>query len=474
MGGHGYTYDLDQEGKKKLVKDVATTSGYFTGNLQRPNTVVQVLDILSLMVTRAHTPLECLLRGLKLVLTKLVDTDSVYKNLCIISVQREIDIIMKMSKSVLDNEKIKIGQYEVTTPEERSLLAEVLSIVADAKANKEHLIMVDLPGGAEGGLGNRLANKETETAEVATVWGDGKDDIISFVSRKDYENPETDFNKIVSATRWYFETNDPEGFYKEVKGYRSYSFGKVEPDKNYYGKLTPDVTYSKLYTKQPIKLLDKLFDFTVKKIKNPDGYLSAGEIRNIVSKDTARLIDTYPAIPKKNNLVSPVTKQDGRPVLIELINPVMMSYRVREFLDTMDMQLHAFLGRDENNIFGYSTFYDITDQVFVKEVNGKGITKLKLHPDFNQLKMTFKVPVNHPNVNKPVPILLSVGYDIPERNAFNSITDPNVKVWVITDTRNPNGLRYSTIVETEEFIYLHTSAVANLRVLTVAELNSKK
>jgi hypothetical protein len=290
------------------------------------------------------------------------------------------------------------------------------------------------------------------------------------MTRKEYENPESDFNKIVSATRWYFQTGNAVDFYKLLNGFRVYGFGKVEPDKNYYGKITPDVTYSKLYTLKPIQLLDKLFEFTSKKIANPDGYLSAGTLNNLTGKDVARMIDTIPAVPQNTDLVSPVTKGNGKPVLIELIKPVMMSYRVREFLDVMDFQLESFLKKDENNQFGHTKFYNITDQVYVKEENGKGVVKLKLHPEFTQLKTSFKVLVDHPKAVKPVPIMLSVGYDIPERNAFNSVEDPDVEVWVAVDTRNATGLRYNTLVKTNEFIYIHTSAAANLRVLNKAEL----
>lgn len=469
VGGHGYTYDLTKEGKKKLAKDVPTSYGYYTGNNQKANTIVQVEDIASLIVSKADTRLEALTRALILILTQLVAQGTPFKNLCLISKIKEVGFLVRLKKADLEKDKLQIGRLELTTAGERSLLNELVNLVAEATADKKHLIMTDELAAVEGGLGNKQASKQNEIAEVSTVWGTTKEDILTFVGRKEYENPENDFNKLVSASRWYFETNDPDKFFKVIDGYRVYNFGKVEPDKNYYGKLTPDVTYSKLYTKKPIELLDKLFNYTVKRIKNPDGYLSAGDLRHIVSKDVSRMIDSIPAVPKKTELVSPVTKQNGKPVLIELITPVLMSYKIREFLDGMDMQLTNFLNR-KDNVFGYQTYYDITDLIYLKEENKKGEVKIKLQPDFTQLKTVFKVPVKHPNASKPVPVTLSVGYDTPERNAFNTVEDPNVKVWLVTDTRNEKGLRYNIIVEATDFIYVHTSAIANLRILTVGEL----
>lgn len=471
LGGHGYTYDLAQEGKKKLAKDVATSTGYYTGNKQKANTVVVVKDIVSLTVPGAHSRLESVLKGLYAILEEVISKPE-YQNLCIITPHKEMEQASKVKIDQLSKDDFKLGN-QVITAKEREVLLQIIAAMHVMNKDPERKIIFDFSGAAEGGLGNRLAHKQLELAEVETVWSHSHKVQLSIMTRKDYENPETDFNKIVSASRWYFDTNNRPKFFDTLHGYRVYGFGKVEPDKNYYGKITPDVTYSKLYSVKPIQLLDKLFEFTAGKIKNPDGYLTAGDLNGLTSKDVARLLDTTPAVVKNTDLVSPITKGNGKPVLIELIRPTMMSYRIREFLDVMDMQLEAFLNKTGDNKFGYCQFYDITDQIFVKEENGKGVVKIKLHPDFTQLKTSFKVMVNHPKVEKPIPIMLSVGYDIPERNAFNSITDPDVKVWVITDTRNDTGIRYSTLVESKDFIYIHTSAAANLRVLTVAELGKK-
>lgn len=475
LGGHGFSYDLTKEGKKKLAKNVPTSTGYYTGNRQKPNTVVGIQDIISLIVPEAASEMDAILKGLDAIMSLVTAEGSPYRNVYIITPHREIDQLLKLKPIAFNGGVIRLGKTDLT-PSEVELAKHCYDRVASLAEDKtvSRKVIIDLPAAAEGGLGMKMATKQLEIAEVESLWSVNPAISLQVVPRKEYEEPETDFNKIVSASRWYFETNDREGFYKLQHGYRVYNFGKVEPDKNYYGKLTPDVTYSKLYTKQPIVLLDKLFELTAKKIKNPDGFLSAGDLTTVTSKDVARMLDSIPGVPIKNNLVCPVSKNNGKPVLIELINPVMMSYRVREHLDSMNVIFEAFQKRDKDNVFGYSTFYDITDLIYKKEENKNGVVKVKLHSDFNAQRPTFKVMVNHPKVSKPIPIILSVGYDLPERNSLNSVSDPDVKVWVVTDTRNDQGLRYSTLVETNDFIYVHTCAAANLRVLTVAELGIKK
>jgi hypothetical protein len=469
-GAHGYSYTIANEGKKKLAKDVATTSGYYTGNNQRANTVVVVDDILSLTVANTPSVFAAELRAFEAVLDLYLQEDSVYKNLCFITPHKGLQEVWKIRE-----DQIQVGHRinrQELTQADVDVLREVMVTINKFK-ELESRIIFDFSGSAEGGAGNKQAHKCLEIAEVISLFGEPNTIDLSIMGRKEYENPDSDFNKIVTASRWYFGGMSSEEFYGLQHGYRKYGFGKVEPDKNYYGKQTPDVTYSALYTKEPIQLLDKLYEFSKRKIDNPDGYLVAGDLNHLTSKEVARMIDTHPAIREGNNLVSPVTKGNGKPVLIELISPVLMSYRIRDELAGLDVILNSFKAKNEDNVYAYLTFYDITDMIYLKEENKKGDVKLKLQPDFNQLKSVFKLPVKHPSAVKPVPLTLSVGYDLPERNAFNSVEDPAVKVWVATDTRNTKGLRYCTLVETTDWIYVHTSAVANLRVLNLAELGQK-
>lgn len=470
-GAHGYSYTIANEGKKKLAKDVATTSGYYTGNNQRANTVVVVDDILSLTVANTSTLFIAVLRAFESILDLYLQDASVYKNLCFITPHKELQEVWKIKE---DNVKVgyRINRQELTQADV-DVLREVLITINRFK-ELESKIIFDFSGSAEGGTGNKQAHKCLEIAEVISLFGEPDTIDISVMGRKEYDNPESDFNKIITGSRWYFGGMSDEQFYGLQHGYRKYGFGKVEPDKNYYGKQTPDVTYSALFTKEPIQLLDKLYEFSRRKIDNPDGYLVAGDLNHLCSKEVARMIDTHPAIREGKHLVSPVTKGNGKPVLIELISPVLMSYRIRDELFGLDVVLDSFKARDADNVYKHLTFYDITDMVYLKEANKKDVVKVKLQPDFNQLKSVFKLPVKHPAAVKAVPLTLSVGYDIPERNAFNSVEDPEVKVWIAVDTRNSKGIRYCSLVETTDWIYIHTSAVANLRVLNLAELGLKK
>ena len=467
-GVHGYTYDMTVEGKKKLQKDVPTSCGYYTGNNQRVNTVVTVDQILSMCVPNRETRIESCLAGINAVLAIML-SDEQYNNLLVVTDQKGFERSCSIGLDAIKNKDWAIGKYYFNE-KEKVLLEQFYKLKTQFESTKSKIIF-DMDHSAEGGRGNAMALKQLGLSEVITSWSKDEDVSYDLVNRKDFENPETDFNKIISASRWYFNTGDGTNFGLVTHGYRFYDFGKVEPDKKYYGKLTPDVTYSRLYTKEPITILDKLYQHTKKTIPNPNELLSAGILNNVKSKDIARLIDTYPAYKDKQNLIVPYrVGSNDEPVLIELIDPPMLSYRIKECLVNLDVIFKGFIERDHNNKYKDFEFIDITDRIYVKEENKKGDIKVKLHPDFKQNTMSFRVPIEHRNAVKKVPLTLSVGYDMPERNAFNGVSDPSVKVWLLSDTRNDNGVRYCTLVETDGWLYIHQSAVSGLRVLSIAEL----
>ncbi len=467
-GAFGYTYDVNEKGKKQIAKDVPTTQGYHTGG--GAGSVVNPIDVITLTVPGSADEHTALIHTLLETLNYAVGREEIL-NLGLIGKYPWLEKLLTVDLAELEKREGKLGRLELSSASLALLPA--LQTAYRALEGRSKL-WFNFDKSAEGGLGMRSAHSVQAMAEVISTWSSDKDPVMTIVDNKTYWNPESDFNKIVSASRWYCNTGEGNEYYDSHEGYRRYDFGKIDK-KKYYGKSTPDVTYSCLFSKEPITLLDKLFDFTVKKTKNPKGLLVAGDLQFVKSKDVARLIDTQPGTVKGKDIVIPF-KVGGaeEPTLMELIDPPGLSYRITDIFDNIGTVFHAFLNKGEDNRYGeYQRFYEITDRIYTKEVNGKGVTKLKLSPEFKITTNAIRVDVVHRGAVRGVPVNLGVGYDIPERNAFNSVSDPNVRVWVGTDESNDRCLFYRTIVETSEWIYILTAGCANVRVLSKSELGQK-
>lgn len=462
-GGDGYDYLIDVEGKRKLRKDTPTTQGYFV-NTECP--VVNINNVVNLLVGKQRDVLTVYLLMLIKLLDFVIENED-YKRIMFFTKHKFITRLIKLKK-----EEVAVGMKLLKFDVNKRTVELLNNLIDRMEAIKEldKRLLINLEGFVEGGLGVKNAYKQMELARVlASV---NKSTVsLSVTDLKTYENPESDFNKVVDANRWYFDSSLSEEYYKLVDGKRVYDFGKVEPDKKYYGKFTPDVTYSRLYTKEPIQLLDKYFEFAKRVTNNENGYLQAGIIDNLNNRDALRLVEDL-LVEDKGNIYNPITRQNNEPLIIETINPVLMSYKVREFLSSIDILYNTFTNRDKKE-FRNVKFYDITESIFTVETNKRGVSKLSLNKDISMATRTLKFNVEHPNAKKPVPLIVSLGYDIPDRNNLNRVECLEAKMWLVVDTNNSNGIRYSTILETNDWTYVQINGLANLRILTLKELKDK-
>lgn len=475
---HAYTYDPEVEGKKQLKKNVAATMGYWTGSQTTSGTAVNQDYIVSGYSSNDSSEGSSLIYLLK-ELKKYIESDKkdIVKLPKGVTEEQDVEwvrVLFIPDSPVFYQLMAKNVRLLESLPNDVGLLVdEVVDFFKPLLPKSDNVdLKVSL---VKGGLGAKRLYEELGLAGIMTQWGTVKENYVTAVPLKTYENPECDIPKIISANRWYFRTGKDKEFWDEFEGHRVYQFGKVEKGKGYYGKVTPDVTYSVIYTKGKMEYLDKMYQYAENRMTNPRELLCAGNLQYVTSKGVARLIDSYPGVVSGKDLIAPFTvgsKED--PTLIELIDPPGLSFLITETMESLNIVFGQWLKRDEDGKSGdYHQFVDITDLIYEKETNGKGVTKLKLHPEFKQGTLVLKYNAFHPKAVCPVPLMLSVGYDIPERNGFNSITDPNVKVWLDLDFSNDACLIYRTIVETEDFNYLFSSGGANVRVLNKKELGNK-
>ena len=451
-GGHGYSYDPGNESKRKLQKDVPTVYGYYVnGNYQ--NIAVDQIDIYNGRILNQPNEVDAYLTHLELIINKWLEEKKDGNKLLVIS------NCVKAHK-MLEKNKCP-DQYNA------ELFKRVYALIQEHKKDIIH----DIEYYAKGGEGPKTAHKQLELAIALADLPNPDAVTLDKMDVKEYKNPEIDFNKLVTATRWYFNTGDKSTFHDvDEQGYRHYTFGRVDPDKNYYGKATPDVYYSALYTKTPIKVLDKLFAFCQKNKPNPYNIMAAGNLNHIKSKEIARVIDTIPGTFGKKELVAPMTLGNNEGAnLVEFIDPPGLSYRIRDFHAKLDAIFRFWRKRDENGCYQKHKFIDITELFFIKDPKGKW----KIHPDFTNNTLKMPVSIEAPGCIKPVTINLSMKFDTPERNALNSLIVnkvEDIKVFLALDFSDDSGVSYCTIVHTPEFDYIHSNSIANLRVYSLKEL----
>ncbi|WNV45969.1 ribonuclease H1 [Aeromonas phage AerS_266] len=453
-GGHGYTYDASVESKRKLIKNAPTGYGYYVGATLQSIAVDQV-NILSGRALNLPTEHEVSLTAITELL-EYAKRESVDKVLII----GDCFNAFKLLKTPRLTEKFAENQIVIKARELFQALEPNVFLESELWAN--------------GGDGCKQASKQMDFAKALLELPNVPTSSLEVESIKDFKNPENDFNKLVTASRWFFNTGDNSTFYQPDEwGYRQYCFGRIDPQKNYYGKATPDVYYSSLFTKEPIVVLDKLYNFCRENKPNPYNILAAGNIDMIKSKEISRVIDVIPGVINKNELIASMAIGiNASPVLVDFIDPPGLSYRIKDFQHHLSRYHEIFRKRDENNEFMKHRFVDITHLLFEQDEKGKW----KINSNFTMNTLTIPVPVVAPGCLKPVTINLAVKYDMPDRSPLNSLLlnkIPEFKVWVGLDFNDDAGVAYYTVVDTPNFTYLHANSCANLRVYSLKELGLK-
>lgn len=446
-GGHGYTYDIEKPSKKKVQKNVPTTYGYYV-NSDHQTEAVNIENYLTGRVSSKDINYS-FLKHLELVLDKHINEN-----------EGKILIITNMPKLT---KKFINGELIIENDKDYSLK------VYNLYKNNTNRVIFDMTLYPKGGKGVSYAFSQLNIAELLLDIKPEGEISLSQLTEKEFSNPDIDLNPIVKASRWYFNTGDTSDYYDITpNGCRKYCFGYVDPKKSYYGKATPDVYYSILYTKKPITILDKLYDFSKENMNNELNRLFAGNLNNIKSKDVVRNINSLPGKFKGNELISPLTLGNREePCLVEYLNPPGLAYRITAFMEILDDIYKAFLKR-ETNTKCKIRFDDITD--YFLDFSGK---KVKLKGDFTQATIKMIIPIEAPGCIKPVKLTLSLPYDCPDRNNFSNLIKSGVsdiKVYLVLDFNDSAGVKYCTIITTPEFDYIHSNSISNLRVYNLKEL----
>lgn len=451
-GGHGYSYSSDAtESNRKLSKDTPSCYGYFVnGSLQ--SIAVTQQEIINGRGLGQETVHEAFLVHFTSLVEELRD---------------------KGIERLLVIHNCPNGQKLLTaaTLTEKFRNNPIVQKAREAYKSMGNKVILDDEYYVKGGEGPKQAHKQMDFSKALVEVDQYEGVVIDILSPKEFKNPENDFNKIVTASRWYFNTGDKTRHHvTDEYGFRQYNFGRPEPQKHYYGKATPDTLYSSLFTKKSIEVLDKLFNFCQQKKPNPYNLLAGANVDMVKSKEISRVIDILPGTVVKNSLIAPMSiGTNEEPVLVDFIDPPGLSYRIVDFHEKLELYHTFFMKRDGNNTYQKHRFQDVTELFFVTDAKGKA----KINPGFTNNTLTIPIPVECPGCVKPVTINLAIKYDCPERNAMNSLINNKIegfKVWLGLDFTDDAGVSYYTIVETPEFNYIHCNAIGNLRVYNLKEL----
>lgn len=281
-------------------------------------------------------------------------------------------------------------------------------------------------------LGNDKADYNCTLGTLLCRRGVSMEDKVTWSDFKKYFKPDVTKNPLITHSNFYFNTNTSSNL-RNV-----YCFGDHGKKDDFIGKPVSDSSFSIIKTNDPEPVLEI--------IKNTQD--------KIVPTNSVSLVLVKLPVVYKASVNKEITENDGiylhrktsRPDLYdstklkitETINPPRLAWKLIDLLTSVYKQFKVET-RDPRTVIT-----DITDEFYTV---GK---KTTLKKDFNNAVAYFKVSTKSclETIDSDIPITLSVGIDIPNRNTMSKLASVSPKVLLLTWPEAKSALRYAVIIET--------------------------
>lgn len=466
-GLHGYSYplvDTDKRKKKKLVTGVPTKVGYYVDqkvkddDVVRPERIYEFAGGISTQGTNNQGEMTATLNGLQLALAENAHSVNIISD----SEYTGKGIREGIPKWKKDDWKTKTGEDRPN----KDIWIKLDSVVQQLK-DRGTQVEISWIKGHNGHKGNSEADSQA-TKGVYLAKKQDFTPVCNTYEFADYDKSNHGISPLAFTTRWFYNSEREDFFERNPEGFRVYYLGRQPDDKEYYGKPTPDVTFSVMWSKAGEPILDKLFNYSQRHLPNPKGNLCVGNLQRIklASQHRDLVGDAQPVYDLRDGVYLVNTSDE---VVLEVRNPPGISYRVMECLHSVETILReAYHGRTSEQL----RFQDVTSTFFTeKEVKGKKVYEVR--KDITPITKYVDVMVDYPGAVKPVKTRLTLELDCPSRSVFNAIKGEEPQVLLFISKEGSGGYRYGTIIKTNTDWSATASVHANLRVLSLEELGRK-
>lgn len=283
------------------------------------------------------------------------------------------------------------------------------------------------------------------------------------ISRFDYSPAEgywkydTDRHPMINHQQMFFNTSDDycvEGIYY---------LGEQGKDEAQHGTRNSNGSYSVVRLQEPdlaLELLRKRINVISKDALS----IVRARLGAIFRPETYRQLMTYGGIsleqPKSNRL--DFFALDREPVVTEY-NPPKLAMRMVEEVSFLEKVLDRFLSNDPTLI--KTDLTDVLYETEVKVVKKESISELKLKPIYNVGFSKMEIDANYSlsGVASAIPVILSLGIDLPDRNALKRLEKLKPNVTLISWEESTSVFRYATVIVCSNGVGIWAGTYSNIR-----------
>lgn len=326
--------------------------------------------------------------------------------------------------------------------------------------------------GHDGNFGNEIADAWASRAVMAGLNGFDYS-FFEVTDAKGYWGRRVEVNRMFSHPYWYFNTN-LDYTPKTEDGRYIYHLGDHGTEDDFLGKQNSDSSFSVLFTKEPEPVLSAIRGHQDNIDNTSYNSVVICGLNNVFKRENyldfyehgARFLEkqgpNFDLINHKKELITHDLK------------PPRIAFRVFTSLEIMEDILERFCRIADTNVDtksplvvdGHVVATDITD-VLYEEVVSKKATTLKLKSVLGPSVSVLPVDVFFSGSDGivEVPLKLTVGIDLPNRNTLTAVSDQKPRVFVVTWRESDCAIRYATIISTGDDVGIWGGIYSNIHVL---------
>lgn len=328
--------------------------------------------------------------------------------------------------------------------------------------------------GHSGEKGNDLADRHATRGIILGLRDEptDKDGILVESDNVKYDKPDNPYSRLLAFPHWYFKTNTDAANSLTEEGEHKYYIGSHKGQIEMAGKPAQEHTYAVVYLKEKMELLDEVVKAQELEINSDYEVIISANLTQIflpkvygeIKQNGLKYV--YPTLDHScKDLILWEKVESGGVQLTSVCNPPRIAPRIFTYCDMLELLLNRFRKEPHKLCVTNITSSFMTREVTTKGKKEKVVYSLSKELKNNQPFIDVDNVVKVKEEPSKVKTRLTVGIDLPPKNALGKLIGEGFEASLITWKESDFAYRFAVVIKNEDGIGIYCSVNNNIELV---------